>query len=313
MELKINPEYEKILPKLTEEEYQALKNSIKEDGQLYPIITNENLVILDGHHRYKVCKELGIEPRYEIRKFDNPLLEKKFVIEVNLKRRHLLPFQKAEMGMALLEVEKELARQRQYELAKKGEPLESIDAKGKATELVAKKIGLSEKTFERAVKVIQEAPAFIKERARKGDISIFEGYTITVLLAEIPDSSKRKALEEKLEAGELSVKDLKKIVVSSQAAESLLQREPSIAEEFEDKLWTPELNLEEIKERLNEVFGFPEQAELVVEGSTKFKDELEASNWVAKFGGSFEGVKVLWYFKVPKKYLDKAKEEAERR
>jgi len=49
----------------------------------------------------------------EVKNFDNPLLEKKFVIESNLKRRHLTTFQKIEMALPLIEIERELSRERQ--------------------------------------------------------------------------------------------------------------------------------------------------------------------------------------------------------
>lgn len=308
IELKINPEYEKILPKLSEEEYEALKNSIKENGQLYPIIVNEEDVILDGHHRYKACKELGIEPKIERRTFQDKLLEKKFVIEVNLKRRHLLPFQRAEMGMALLEIEKELARQRKLA----GKTLGSIETKvGRATEIVGKKVGLSRATFERALEIIEKAPEFVKEKARTGEISINEGYVITSLLEKVEDPKKREALSEKLENGELTANDLKKIVVFTEGAYSLLENKPNLLKEFEDKFWTPELDLNEIKNRINEYYGKEEMKELKIAGLKAFKDELEASNWIAQFEGDFN--EVYWSFSVPKRLYDKAQKAAEER
>ncbi len=76
MSLRINPEYEKMLPRMTEEEFVQLKASIYEEGQHYAIIANEDLEVLDGHHRFRACIELGIEPDFEVRKFDDKLLEK---------------------------------------------------------------------------------------------------------------------------------------------------------------------------------------------------------------------------------------------
>ena len=61
--LKINPEYQKLLPKLPQEEYEALKESIKSEGQHFPITVNEEGVILDGHHRFQICEELELTPK----------------------------------------------------------------------------------------------------------------------------------------------------------------------------------------------------------------------------------------------------------
>jgi ParB-like nuclease domain len=92
--LKINPEYEKRIVRASNKEYEKFKHSIKEDGMHYTIAVNQDYVILDGHHRYHVCKELGINPKIQVFRFDNKLLERKFVITSNLKCRHLTDEQK---------------------------------------------------------------------------------------------------------------------------------------------------------------------------------------------------------------------------
>ena len=77
MSLRLNPEYDKLLPKMSEEEFAELKNSIQTEGQHYPIIVNEDLEVLDGHHRFRACTELGLEPDFEVRKFDDKAFRKK--------------------------------------------------------------------------------------------------------------------------------------------------------------------------------------------------------------------------------------------
>jgi len=175
--LKVHPEYQKLLPKLPQEEYEALKESIKTEGQHYPIVVNKEGIILDGHNRFEICKELKLEPRFEIQTFENPLLEKKFVIEANLRRRHLNKFQRAEMGIPLLDIETELAKQRQRTESNVETRSESNDAnRGKATTQVSRKIGLSETTFERAKKIIEKAPEPVKQKVRNGKQSINYAY-----------------------------------------------------------------------------------------------------------------------------------------
>jgi ParB-like chromosome segregation protein Spo0J len=165
MSLRINPQYEKLLPKMTEEEFAQLKLSIQEEGQHYPIIANEDLEVLDGHHRFRACTELGIEPDFEVRKFEDKLIEKRFVIEANLRRRHLNNFQLVELAVPLLEIEKALAKKRKVEGGKTGRDIQlgiaPDDAepkfKAKAAEVVAKKAGLSTRTFERGKRILEDA------------------------------------------------------------------------------------------------------------------------------------------------------------
>ena len=55
----------------------------------------------DGHHRVRACHELNLPPKTETIEFDSEIQEKKFVCEINLKRRHLNDFQKAELALKL--------------------------------------------------------------------------------------------------------------------------------------------------------------------------------------------------------------------
>jgi ParB-like chromosome segregation protein Spo0J len=182
--LRISPEYEKLLPRMSEEEFAQLKTSIQEEGQHYPIIANEDLVVLDGHHRFRACSELGIEPDFEVRKFEEKILEKKFVIEANLRRRHLNNFQLVELAVPLLEIERTLAKRRKVEGGKIGRNIQlglaSDDAlpefKAKATEVLAKKVGLSARTFERGKKIMEKASEDDKQRLREGKASIARVY-----------------------------------------------------------------------------------------------------------------------------------------
>ena len=176
--LTINPEYEKLLPKLSKIEYDALKESIKTEGQHFPIEINEQQVILDGHNRYRICLDLGLEPKTETRMFATKLLEKKFVIETNLRRRHLNDFQKVELGYPLLEIETELAKQRQIELGKThGEdPSCSFEQKGVARDIVAKTIGVSPTTFFRSAQIIEKGSEELKQKAREDNISVNAAY-----------------------------------------------------------------------------------------------------------------------------------------
>ena len=132
-----------------------------------------------------VPAELGIEPDFEVRKFDDKLIEKKFVIEANLRRRHLNNFQLVELAVPLLEIEKALAKKRQSKGGKNGQEtvigLETDDTepefKGKATEIVAKKAGVSTRTFERGKKILEEASEDDKQKLREGKASITHVYS----------------------------------------------------------------------------------------------------------------------------------------
>jgi DNA modification methylase len=193
-EIKINPEYEKIVPPLTSGEYNLLKSSIKESGgNVVPIIVNKQNEILDGYHRYRACLDLGLDSKIEIIEFSDPVSEKEFVIVINLKRRQLNSFQISELGYKLEEIEREKARKRQLKYLKNvGDSYSSSSApngtneeekekqeeiqKGRVSEIIAKKIGISPRTYERNRKIIEEGSKEQKEELRQGKISINKVY-----------------------------------------------------------------------------------------------------------------------------------------
>jgi ParB-like chromosome segregation protein Spo0J len=236
MSLQLNPEYEKLLPKMFNEEFAELKASIQAEGQHYPIIVNEDLEVLDGHHRFKACTELGIEPDFEVRKFEDKLIEKKFVIEANLRRRHLTKFQLVELGVPLLEIEKALAKKRQVEGGKMGRSIQvglvpddakPVLTKSKATAVVAKKVGVSTRTFERGKKILENANEEEKQKLREGKASIAKVYREVVALERgiKPEGEKRKTISVADEVSVSAARTEQNKTVLSALLKSLLEKE----------------------------------------------------------------------------------------
>jgi ParB-like chromosome segregation protein Spo0J len=53
LRLQINAEYQHLVREISIEDYEAFKWDTKEKGLLFPIIVNNQGVILDGHYRYR--------------------------------------------------------------------------------------------------------------------------------------------------------------------------------------------------------------------------------------------------------------------
>jgi ParB-like chromosome segregation protein Spo0J/tRNA1(Val) A37 N6-methylase TrmN6 len=170
-----NPDYESLVPKLSDQEYDRLRQSIKEKGLLVPIIVNKAGVIIDGHHRYKICQELGIDPRVLVRAFEDELEEKEIVIEVNARRRHLTDFQKAELAYELEKIEAEKAKKRRgrKKIITSCSNEQDVVVVGPARDIVAKRLGLSPTTYTRAKKIIENGSEDVKQRLRenRGEIN----------------------------------------------------------------------------------------------------------------------------------------------
>ena len=178
IEIKAKQEYKQLVPPLTPIGYTNLKQSIKENnGNTIPIIVNKEGIILDGNNRFKACLELGLEPRIEIQNFSDPILEKEFIITLNLNRRHLNQFQVSELGYKLEEIEKQKAKIRQSKNLKNVHYIPSTSSvasneandktTGKVSKIIANKIGQSASTYERNKKIIEEGTDEQKNKLRE--------------------------------------------------------------------------------------------------------------------------------------------------
>lgn len=79
-----------LFPDLNESEYSELKADIAERGVMVPIEYDEQGNLLDGHHRKKICDELGIKDFPRAIRYGMTEEEKRnHVRKLNMARRHL--------------------------------------------------------------------------------------------------------------------------------------------------------------------------------------------------------------------------------
>ena len=84
------------MPPLSDDEYAALKEDIRQNGQIYPIQIDEDGNILDGHNRNTICIELHIPPKYEVVKGLDDDAKWNLALRAQI-RRNLTPEQKREL------------------------------------------------------------------------------------------------------------------------------------------------------------------------------------------------------------------------
>jgi len=173
--LKVNPEYRSLVPRPSDEEYRALEANILEKGEATePIITNKDLVILDGHTRYEICSKHGLFYRVDQREFESELDEKIYVVESNVLRRHLDPIQKTQLGLILEPLYAEKAKKNMSEGGKY--KVAPIGATLDTDKEISKKVGLGEGTYQRGKAILKRAPEKLKEEVKTGKKSVARGY-----------------------------------------------------------------------------------------------------------------------------------------
>jgi hypothetical protein len=88
MDLKIDPEFKNWIMPLQEDEYKRLEMSIIESGCRDPLVV-WNGILIDGHNRYKMCKEHGIDFKVHEMQFKSREEVKEWMIQNQLSRRNV--------------------------------------------------------------------------------------------------------------------------------------------------------------------------------------------------------------------------------
>ena len=96
-----------LFPLMSPEEFDRLKASIDAHGLLEAILLFEGKVI-DGRHRYRACRELGVVGRFEQFSGDHDEAIAR-TLALNFHRRHLTTVQRAALGVGLKQFETEKA------------------------------------------------------------------------------------------------------------------------------------------------------------------------------------------------------------
>jgi len=168
-----------LIPAMTDAEFAALREDIKANGLLDPIVLYEG-AILDGRHRDRACEESGVAPAYVQFEGDSPV---SFVMSKNVTRRNLTTDQRARIAVAALpefEVEaraklsRKAAAQRTagQRFASEGpkEPSLTASDNNPSAHAAGTMAGVSASTVKRAKRVIEQAPD-LDEKVAAGEMS----------------------------------------------------------------------------------------------------------------------------------------------
>ncbi|AVM45912.1 hypothetical protein C5Q97_14825 [Victivallales bacterium CCUG 44730] len=145
----------KAFPMQSEDEFRALCEDIRTQGQREPIKVCRGLII-DGRNRYRACKELGLTIKAE--EVDIP--EEKiveYVFSLNLSRRHLNPGQRAVIAL------KDWDRTEAESLVRKqGKgPSGKNSPRGKTPEILARKYSVNAKYIQWAKEIQTRKPELL--------------------------------------------------------------------------------------------------------------------------------------------------------
>lgn len=178
---KINPELEKCLPPLSDIEFEKLKNSIRTQGydEAKPIVLWKEYpdTIVDGHHRYKICREFGVEPSYVVKSFESLDKAILYTLHRQTEQRNLSAAQLVEIAEQMIPLEEKIKMEQEAREAQIRKPINSVAAPESPTESkrvaikIAEKAGVSPRTVYRVHNVKEKGASKVIELMSKGELA----------------------------------------------------------------------------------------------------------------------------------------------
>ena len=163
----INDELKNLLPPLTPEEFAGLEESIRKDGCLSPLIV-WNDILVDGHHRYKICTKYQIPFAVKNIVLENLDEAKLWAGKHQENRRNLSPYLRSELALKLKDVVTARAKERQ--IRKPTDFVRPTLAEQKPTrEELAEIANVSHGTLNKVEYITEHADDETKSKLRKGE------------------------------------------------------------------------------------------------------------------------------------------------
>ena len=195
------PEMEQLLPPLSAEQFSALEGDILENGCYALIIVNEDMVIVDGHNRFRICEKHGLPFKMLMFSFADLLEAKQWALDTQKGRRNLNKWELGKIALKLREDVEARAREnmslggqtfRPSEKAEEGlTTLSNLPAVSTRKEL-ADAVGIGEVTMGKVMQIDAHAPTAVREALDSGELSINQGYNLTRQLRDMPEEQREE-------------------------------------------------------------------------------------------------------------------------
>jgi N6-adenosine-specific RNA methylase IME4 len=165
--MKINKEFKKLIPNLTEEEYKGLEESIKSEGCRDTIITWNDFII-DGHNRYEICSKYGIKFKTISKEFNSENEVKEWIILNQINRRNLTTIDKFELAQKLEPIIQQKAKEQQ---GHRTDILANLPKSVNTRKEVSEMFGLKERNYDKLKEIKEKTPEKLID-IKDGKISI---------------------------------------------------------------------------------------------------------------------------------------------
>lgn len=193
--------FENLLPPLHEEEFKELEKDIVQKGCLQPLVIWGGILI-DGYHRYRICQKHNIPFSVKELEFNSRYEALFWAWSQQKNRRNLTKYDLSKAALRFKPAIEERALENQRNSLKQyGSVCHNSDERIDTKKEIAKIAGVSHDTIHRVEVIETKAPEFIKEKLKKGEMSINQAYNA------VRKEEKIKKVEEKIKENRKAPRD----------------------------------------------------------------------------------------------------------
>ena len=171
--LTIDPEFQSLIPPLSEDEFSQLEENCKRDGILDSLKV-WNGILIDGHNRYSISRKWDLNYQVEEMDFPDRQAVVRWIILNQFGRRNLSAYDRSVLALKLKPIIAEKAKEQQIRksVSQKSVEQKSIDTQKE----LAKIAGVSHDTIHKVETIETKAPEPLKEQVKTGQKTINQAY-----------------------------------------------------------------------------------------------------------------------------------------
>lgn len=183
--MEIREDFKSLIPPLGPDEFLQLERNCVRDGIRDPLIIWGD-VLIDGHNRYEIAKKHNLEYKTISMDFPDDTAAKMWVIQNQLGRRNLPPYDRSVLALKLKSEIQARAKANRVRTAENRVSQKSDEQKVSTKDELATIAGVSHDTIHKVEKIEAEAPESVKQAVREGKMSINQAYNSVHPKAEDP-------------------------------------------------------------------------------------------------------------------------------
>ena len=179
MEIRIDKEFESLIPPLSSDEFQQLEENVRKEGIRDPLVVWDGPegygILLDGHNRYKIANKYNIPYATKRMHFSDRERAMEWMIDNQLGRRNLHVLDREALLSKKRETLERQARKRN-EATRFGGSGNISTTVGKTRDIIGKELGVSGKQVDKLHTINEKATDRTKQLVREGKLSINQAY-----------------------------------------------------------------------------------------------------------------------------------------